>query len=187
MSFRQRIREAAIGAAITLAPVLLVGALQWINASKLLDMDLGPYAPASLEEISQFRSGLVQFYLAAALVLIVHWSLVLSLGRSIVLHHRPANLFLGAAALIFLAICSSAGFVDWYEILISSCPLVGIEAFRLNGGWPHPCHIFATRVLVTGIVVLPALLVIVSLTIRIWAGRSRSAKAPTVPDMPPES
>ena len=171
MPMPQRVKGAAFGFGITMAPIVVIACMQFLFVPYTValvstDPEHVAWAVPSLPAI------LVNIHAVVALIIAAHWLFVAIVGGGQFLRIRSANIVLALSGLhfaLFMVEWSGAGMPS-YELLKGLCPGLDLSNGVANVGWHVPrCR--ARDILGNVLLLGPIILLIASAILRIIVSR----------------
>lgn len=144
-AFTNRLKAAALGFGITVAPGVIVAVAQFIFLPQIVATMEGLDTNDRALAVSSLRTDWLVVHIIAAAIFGIYWLLTAVLGRGQILRLRAANVTLALCVVAYLTITLYYIFVPWPDGLKIVCPFLGIsdtDAPRFGFDAPSSCGAF---------------------------------------------
>jgi hypothetical protein len=122
-----RLKAAAVGFGITVAPVGAVAVTQFAFLPQIVGAIEGLDISEQMWAVSVLRRDWLTFHAAAAALIAVYWLLTAVLGKGQLLQSRAANVTLALFVFAIVILTIYGSFVQWPEQIKGACPFLGIS------------------------------------------------------------
>jgi hypothetical protein len=172
-----RFREAAVGFAITVAPMSLWAFVQVAMLSQLVGRIEAPGSALHAEAVSILRRDWLVFHFIAIGLVGVYWLVVARFGRANFLRRTSANVTLALFMLSLLSFTAYGSLIGWPDQMKGICSFLGVSDTYPRFGFDvqSSCDVFVQKVHITiifGLLGLAVLLLVASGVLRIASPRT---------------
>jgi hypothetical protein len=171
-----RLKAAAIGFGITIAPVGVLAAAQFAFLPQMAGAIEGLDSNEQAWAVSVLRRDWLAFHAAAAALVAIYWLLTAALGRGQLLQLRAANVTLALFVFALVTLAAYGSFIQWPGQIKGVCPFLGISDTDAPFGFDaqSSCDTFsyaAHPIIVLALLGLSVVLLAASVILRIVSSR----------------